>query len=351
MAPGAVQHDTTPANSNNGTALKATARSFHPTGTPDPAKYHAASSQEVVVDHASGIPAPPAMSTRPLWQKAQPMHWILDWDGTITRRDTLDALVAISAAHKPAFPTMHHWQRVSQAYMDDYSALPPIIDAEKRLVRQQRDVEQRSLDRVHASAIFSGLTKQAIEEGAKHAIQASDVQLRHGFSSFHRQYIQARPSAAFAILSVNWSRHFIRSCLAASGIAVPEHAVLSNELHGIAAGNPSSGRIVSAVTGDEVTIVSSGDKLQKFKHMQQSNRPSVYVGDSPTDIECLLAADLGICIRDDPMGSSQRKLAEALETLQVACPKLKDCTQLGERSVVWATDFAEILEWLQINSL
>lgn len=41
---------TTPAGgqSNNGTALKATAPSFHPTGTPDPSKYHSASTEEAI---------------------------------------------------------------------------------------------------------------------------------------------------------------------------------------------------------------------------------------------------------------------------------------------------------------
>lgn len=37
----------------------------------------------------------------------------------------------------------------------------------------------------------------------------------------------------------------------------------------------------------------------------------VYIGDSTTDLECLLAADVGICMRDaEAMGSSQRELAE-----------------------------------------
>ena len=35
-------------NSTNGTTLKATAPSFHPTGTPDPSKYHAASTDEAI---------------------------------------------------------------------------------------------------------------------------------------------------------------------------------------------------------------------------------------------------------------------------------------------------------------
>ncbi|KAB2100976.1 Ornithine aminotransferase [Alternaria gaisen] len=51
MAPGAIHNDTAAAN-GNGTALKPTARSFHPTGTPDPSKYHASSSQAAIKSEA-----------------------------------------------------------------------------------------------------------------------------------------------------------------------------------------------------------------------------------------------------------------------------------------------------------
>lgn len=46
MAPGVLQNDGTSAG--NGTALKPTAPSFHPTGTPDPSKYHSSSSTEAI---------------------------------------------------------------------------------------------------------------------------------------------------------------------------------------------------------------------------------------------------------------------------------------------------------------
>jgi ornithine--oxo-acid transaminase len=45
MAPGAIQPETA---TSNGTTLKPTARSFHPTGTPDPAKYHASSTSNAI---------------------------------------------------------------------------------------------------------------------------------------------------------------------------------------------------------------------------------------------------------------------------------------------------------------
>jgi hypothetical protein len=45
MAPGAIQPETA---TSNGTTLKPTARAFHPTGTPDPAKYHSSSTSNAI---------------------------------------------------------------------------------------------------------------------------------------------------------------------------------------------------------------------------------------------------------------------------------------------------------------
>lgn len=50
MAPGTIQNDT---NAGNGSALKPTAPSFHPTGTPDAAKYHVSSSHEAIKGEAA----------------------------------------------------------------------------------------------------------------------------------------------------------------------------------------------------------------------------------------------------------------------------------------------------------
>lgn len=49
MSPTAVNNG----DSTNGTGLKATARSFHPTGTPDPSRYHTSSSKEAFAAEAA----------------------------------------------------------------------------------------------------------------------------------------------------------------------------------------------------------------------------------------------------------------------------------------------------------
>jgi ornithine--oxo-acid transaminase len=50
MAPGAIQNGSQTTHSASG--LKATAREFHPTGTTDPSRYHAASSNEAITEEA-----------------------------------------------------------------------------------------------------------------------------------------------------------------------------------------------------------------------------------------------------------------------------------------------------------
>ncbi|KAL6706878.1 hypothetical protein ACN47E_005021 [Coniothyrium glycines] len=296
---------------------------------------------------------------------SQPIQWILDWDGTITKQDTLDSLVGIAASTKPGFPTKQHWDRVTQAYINDYietleklapqGRLPKDLLSEKDLLLKLRDVEQRSLDRVSSSGIFAGLSGRQLDDGATTAIVDKQVQLRNGFKHFldlvRRR--QVRYEDTMCILSVNWSRRFITACLRAADAKINLMCTLSNELDGINEDMPSKGHIGAA---EERVIISSGDKLRELERIRRqiavSGRQAVivYVGDSWTDIECLLAADLGICIRDEPMGSSQKKLAEALQRLGIACPHLKDFHDIGVQRVAWARDFEEIWEWIESNA-
>ena len=71
----------------------------------------------------------------------------------------------------------------------------------------------------------------------------------------------------------------------------------------------------------------------------------VYIGDSWTDFECLLAADLGICTHDDPPTSTQRKLMDSFQRVGVHCPHMQDLKEADDWGVVWAEDFTEILQW------
>ena len=309
------------------------------------------------------------MASKPPLDPSQPIHWVLDWDGTITRQDTLDALVSIAAFSKPNSPVFEEWKRVSEAYMTDYAAamknlapdgnLPKTVQGDSNLLRTLESVEQASLNRVSSSGIFAGLTRKLIEEGAKSVITSRKVDLRKGFANF-LHHTESRGHDDLDLLSVNWSRHFISSCLSAGEVYVDQKAIYSNELDGIERDLVSTGRI-SLDEDAEMKIISSGDKLEQLVRLRRSDfessneshssrKPIIYVGDSWTDIECLLDSDLGICIRDDPMGSSQKKLAERLQSLGVNCPHLYDCREADKWQVVWAKDFTEIQTWVATHS-
>lgn len=237
------------------------------------------------------------------------------------------------------------------------SSLPKTVAEERKLLKGLESVEQTSLDRVSESGIFAGLTRKLIDKGAKNVIASQQVELRKNFPQF-LQHTQRRSQDQIHLLSVNWSRRFIDSCLRAAGAHVEERSIYANELDGIKADLPSTGRI--SPDGDaDIKIISSSEKLEYMVRLRKEDvgssrdpgpRPIVYVGDSWTDIECLLEADLGICVRDDPMGSSQTKLAERLQDLGIDCPHLQDWRNADEWKVVWARDFTEIMAWAKGNS-
>jgi hypothetical protein len=347
--------------------------------------------------------------SKPVLNINRAIHWILDWDGTITARDTLDALVNIAKEVKPKDDIDASWKRVTQAYLADYEAtiaqlapdgLPSTIIEERKLLKDLEEVEQRSIDRVSASGIFKDVTDQNIEMWSERSIRERSVRLRDIDILLHdirtRMTHQIEDLDAVSILSVNWSQAFISDCLGSSQLsmdtdvvsydtfnreknllygykggkdaqehinnAVTSHdnprekpkriRVYANELHGIVAGKHSSSTGVVCAKGDH-KIICSNDKLNYIHHLRKINPytlkpiPIVYVGDSWTDFESLLAADVGICIRDEPMGSSQKKLAESLQRVGVKCQHISQWSEMDEWAVVWAKNFAEIRIWVQ----
>lgn len=296
-------------------------------------------------------PKSPMSSPKPHRLPHRPTHFMLDFDGTITHHDTLATLVSIAASSNPNSPTQERWKAVVDAYISDYTAtlealapLPTTVEGEKKLLRDLKVVEQRSLDRVFEAGIFEGVTREVVEEGAERSVGGGEVRVREGCVDFVRSVLVSGEDRLH-VLSVNWSRCFIASCLKAAGIEVDHSVILANELEGIGEGRPSAGQISP---GGSMKIVSSGDKLRYLEQIREkSGARIVYVGDSWPDIECLLAADVGMCIRDEPMGSSQRKLADALERLGVACPHILDHDGHAQSQVAWAKDFAEISRWAE----
>ncbi|KAF2185152.1 hypothetical protein K469DRAFT_708456 [Zopfia rhizophila CBS 207.26] len=343
------------------------------------------------------------------------LHFILDWDDTLTYKDTLDFLVKIAKDGSPNPRRISaDWERLKREYSEDYektlkektpNGLPKNIIEERRLLKALEVVEKRSIQRVSDSGIFKGLGNYALLEGATKSMDSRErswenkVMMRTGwnvFIAYVHQRIRDKQHVELDhvdILSTNWSQAFIFTCLTSASprpelaaqysfmtqlstpyglsrdwdlqILVndeksqyfedcslkPYMTIYANELELRAGGY--TGKVC-----DEKypKIVSSADKLAYLHKLRRISPysikpiPIVYVGDGWNDLECLLAADLGICIRnpEDKMTSSMKKLADSFKRLGIKCPHIKDFKNVDEWGVVWASNFNEITDWLKV---
>ncbi|KAK5011470.1 hypothetical protein LTR28_002328 [Elasticomyces elasticus] len=135
--------------------------------------------------------------------------------------------------------------------------------------------------------------------------------------------------------------------------------IMANEIEGLDEPEGSNGQLSKNGRGG---IRTSADKLERLRFIQRptdsakspelcaESAPSiVYVGDSATDLECILAADVGICIRDEPMGTGQKELAATFDRLGVAVLHINECQATNTSAtplVWWARDLQEIANQL-----
>lgn len=187
-----------------------------------------------------------------------------------------------------------------------------------------------------------------------------------------------------AVVSVAWSGRFVRGVLGAAckgyrgqggkgegegegeGVRVGDVQVRANEIEG--GGEGGLDRVFGAeeggiwTAGDKERVMNDvvaeaaagGDCPSSLRGALKTPR-TVYIGDSPTDLACLLKADVGICIRDAAMSAEQRELQGTLERVGVRCLHVggfergrvggeeEEEEEAGARKGLWwARDFEEV---------
>lgn len=304
----------------------------------------------------------------------KPINLVLDWDGTITAKDTMFAYGKVADIRDARLNREQNGSRMfedfGKAWMDDYSAheksYSPKAHEREEVVQESAwlkslsSVESSSAERVEKSRFFAGVTNDDVSTAAKGLLRDGAVALRSGWQDlFLRAQDSSSPRliSSISILSVNWSESFIRASLkAAATDSVPNSSLLpaldyltiaANEISGVHEPGGSSGRLTDA---NHAIIRTSSDKLQNFPSRQELL--NVYVGDSATDFDCLLAADLGICIRDDLMSSSAKTLAETMSRVghvvqHVDTMKTWQQLEGSQSNVFWAQDLNEIVSLLE----
>ena len=307
------------------------------------------------------------------------IHLFLDWDGTLTHRDTTPLIGRVGSNHQIQRPNngtsggkklqfKDPWNDIVRDYTNDFNhhqetyepkaAQRQSITEEQKWLESLSSVEARSVRRVEESEIFAGVTRSELQYAGGGAVKDGSIHLRDGWDELltvdaeylvtnndankRKQVSETLPGLSISIISVSWSTSYIKGALqhaSKHSAALPSSSrgdswflqravtqldIRANEIDGIDRAEGSTGLMHSAW---EPSIRTSRDKFLALREILHENEDvsandpagfcTMYVGDSPTDLECLLAADVGICVRDEPMGSGQQSLSDALERVRV----------------------------------
>ncbi|KAL8658188.1 MAG: hypothetical protein Q9226_001186 [Calogaya cf. arnoldii] len=304
------------------------------------------------------------------------IHLILDFDGTLTTATTLPLIYDIGHRLNPLCPS---WQSISQAYIDDYKNLksaqmikPSTLSQELSWLESLRAIEHRSIARVEATKVFRGVTKELIHSAAGKAVKDREIELRPGWEKLVGKVMEGHGKVG--VVSVGWSPDFIQGCMEASvqrvgpagqdgnfekGVDVASIDVRANNVLGSDEGKLDRYWRAASVD-DRSRILTAADKLRVMtdvvdtEHIDGPRPLVVYVGDSTTDLECLLHADVGICLDGEPaaMTGEQRDLEEALNRVGIDRRWLGDMKEadlevplmqsINHSLLWWAKDFHEI---------
>ena len=337
------------------------------------------------------------------------MHVILDFDGTITVHDTIDHLAAFAVAFQEEQKQTSsgsgddstdwdaRWKEIVDNYLADHrdhkaGYAPPehartTLEHELAFLRSLHGVDCRSIRRLRDAGLFAGMApaperlfeagqRAAVEGAAKEGDDDKDsVRVRPGFSEFLRE-TATRRQWPVSIVSVNWSDAWIQGVLSrerdsrTEGESSPIR-VFANKVTASGAIIPNFRRKDAATAvgedhehDDNVPFASCSDKVEALEAAvaaatADSDDAVVYMGDSTTDLECLVHVGSkrssggggGIAMANGD-GPATSKLIQTLVRLGYAVPHVSESKRFrrprGEEEgdaprLAWARDYEEIL--------
>ncbi|KHN95300.1 HAD-like domain protein [Metarhizium album ARSEF 1941] len=265
------------------------------------------------------------------------MRLVLDFDGTVTQKDTIGELARAAIdlqRHRTGRHLQAAWDDAVQAYLRDCESYRASFDppeasrkdaaAEARFLAGLKDAEEASLSRVSQTGIFAGLQRDDFFQMGVDAVLSGRVAETEGFQELMRS--AERKGLKVDVVSVNWSRAFIQGVLHPRRLDVAANDVSEN------------GDIKGPQTSGGTRITTSRDKLDALRRVTQADGPVWYFGDSVTDLQCLLYSR-GVVIAEDATSPLLRTLSRiGIDVPHVANPRNRENTKL-----FWARDFRQVL--------
>jgi len=323
------------------------------------------------------------------------INLVLDWDGTTTTKDTT-SLIGESILERgyqlsSAKPVSSHpgpdtsWQNFVEAYLSDFKAHKTHyrpVELERKTVEQElewlqslRPVEEASYRRVQEHVVrdhgaCESTTKGSMIAKGKAALGGDD-----DFETFFRwkqdserprvrlpgqllcllDDVQSR-GGDWGICSVSWSRSFVYGALQnilpseePSDSTVMLARIRCNEINETEAElDPRFVPRLILTAHDKRIAMEQLLQQMEAEHKGDSNRQalSAYVGDSCTDLDCLLKADIGIFL-SPTLGDEQRILSQTFTRCNVPTDRLSSMSLSYLRKVIDGTLSKKTIWWIE----
>ncbi|CCF53051.1 hypothetical protein NDA11_005601 [Ustilago hordei] len=294
---------------------------------------------------------------------APKLRLFFDWDETITSSDTL-SLIAPPDSTQLHGPSFDHY---TEAYMSDLSTYfsshsePDSWSAQLEFLAGIDEVEVASVGRVEEGGLFKDMPKTELLQ------RAEKVQFRDGWDTFYSWLAeQSREGTIGAadVISVGWSADFIRQAITnpADGNDAGISKVYANEIDmdedGKGTGKLTKSLPLSLLNlagGSRGGIRTGIHKLEIMQALAKEEEVvKVYVGDSTTDLPCLVNADFGLVMKNKD-GFEESSIGKTIARAKPPIKKLyKDHTdflQAGEKEeggvLIRVEDWTQALDVIQ----
>lgn len=231
---------------------------------------------------------------------------ILDWDETITRADTT-SLIAPDGGDQhfgPPFSTyVDEYVQLCHAHASHFGARNTLA-RELEYLESMKAVEDQIRNRIEAEGLFKD------SDGDSQMDRIKAVTFMGGWTeawAWLTNAAQKVPEGTVEvhIVSCSWSASFIRNCLEYRGFSeLKIKSIRCNEIDRV------SGRFRASADCHRLSGIKTAlDKLEEVKNIIATARNDafqgcvpkvVYIGDSSTDVPCLIEADLGIIMGSKP---------------------------------------------------
>ena len=264
-----------------------------------------------------------------------------DWDETITNHDTLSLIAPPDSSDLNGPPPLSYF---SEYYSNLIAAHKRWFGARDTLERQLNylgsltPVEKASIEKIEENGLFKGV------RGAEICKRAQQVQFREGWNEFTEYVTGKNHVRLMGILSVNWSKLFINCALRRihddafmAQIEIWANVCLLEDMADLQEVEmDSDGKGTGIISKGDEGIYTGYDKWRKMKRAI-AERPTsdsitmVYVGDSDTDLPCLLYAEIGIIMGE---GSSLIETCNAVGIKVERNPSLREIGRRGDEKEV-----------------